>query len=230
MDRRETSVVIQHLLRLERSPVAIKFVTEQEAAPSLPRANEWVPSSCAFWNLASQRTFFTTPGQHLNCSVGAVTHGVKEPEEALPGCGCEDVDLLVSIGRITEEDLRTLPRLEQRPSAVAYGPLESFPADPDLVLFFAEAKGAQMVLDAAKRAGVRVELQGMPTCAGIPMALRNGSVVIGLGCSTSRLRASYGDHELVVFIPFCVLEKLLVALEAVVTADRAMVRAELRSP
>ncbi len=230
MDRHETSVVIQHLLRLRRSPIAIKFVTGQEVTPSLQRAGEWVPSSCAFWSLASHRAFLTTPEQHLNCSIGAVTHGVKKPEEVVPGCGCEDVDLLVSIGRVTEDELKSLPSLEQRPSAVAYGPLESFPADPDLVLFFTEAKGAQMVLDAARRAGIRVELQGMPTCAGIPMALRNRSVVIGLGCSTSRLRASYGDHELVVFVPFCALERLLAALEAVVSSDRALVRAELRSP
>jgi len=230
MDRHEVSIVIQHLLRLKRSPIAIKFVTEKERVPDLPCASEWVPSSCAFWGLATQRTFSTRPEQHLNCSIGAVTHGVRGPEEVMPGCGCKDVDLLVTIGRVTEKDLKSLPHLRHRPSAVAYGPLELFPVDPDLVLFFTEAKGAQMVLDAARRAGIPVELQGMPTCAGIPMALLERTVVIGLGCSTSRLRAFYGDHELVVFVPFFFLERLLGALESIVLSDRMMVVEEPRSP
>lgn len=227
MDRSETSVLLQHLLRLRRPPVAMRFLTEGDDVPELPASNEWVPSSCAFWNLATQRSFLTRPEQHLNCSIGAVTHGVKGHDEVMPGCGCADVDALVSLGRIRPDELMSLPSLRRRPSSIAYGPLESFPVEPDLVMLVTEAKGAQMVLEAARRAGIPVGLQGMPTCAGIPLALNDGTVVIGLGCSTSRLRASYGDHELVVFVPAKALGALLSALEEVVISDRAVVEAEL---
>ncbi|MDJ0274127.1 MAG: DUF169 domain-containing protein [Nitrososphaerota archaeon] len=227
MDRAEASVLIQHLLRCRRPPVAIRFISEGEEFPELPRSNEWVPSSCAFWNLAAQRSFLTSPEQHVNCSIGAVTHGVRGHEEVMPGCGCADVDALIAMGRIRPEDLTSLPSVRRRPSSIAYGPLEDFPVEPDVVLIVTEARGAQMVFEAARRAGLPVEVQGMPTCAGIPIALNNGSVVIGLGCSTSRLRASYGDHELVVFVPGRALERLVSSLEDVVIADRALVEAEL---
>lgn len=231
MDRVEMSVVVQHLLRLRRPPVAIRFIEEGEEVPELPRSNEWVPSSCAFWGLAVHRPFLTVPEQHLNCSIGAVTHGVKGHGEVMPGCGCADVEALLALGRIKQEDLMSLPSVGRRPSSIAYGPLESFPVEPDVVLLVTEAKGAQMVLEAARRAGIPVEVQGMPTCAGIPIAVNGGSVVIGLGCSTSRLRASYGDHELVVFVPGTALERLVSSLEELVVADRAMVEAELgRTP
>jgi len=225
----ERSAALEILLRLSRTPLGIKFVTTSSDEPSYPpKASFTPPSSCAFWTQGINEPFSTEPDQHMNCSVGAYVHGLKKLEEIGPGCGCEDVDFLLKIGRFDRQDLAYIPHLHVRPIKIIYSPLSKMKDEPDVVLLFTIPSQAQLLFEAAKRAGIPTTFHGMPTCAIIPTAIHSQSVAFGLGCTTSRLRAGYRNEEIVVALTPNILDKLLEHLDRLVQSERELVRYELK--
>jgi uncharacterized protein (DUF169 family) len=74
----ERSAALEILLRLSRTPLGIKFVTTSSDEPSYPPKASFTPLfSCAFWTQGINEPFSTEPDQHMNCSVGAYVHGLK---------------------------------------------------------------------------------------------------------------------------------------------------------
>lgn len=203
---------LQTLLHLSKAPVAIAFDTD---ASGLDRSTDTVPSSCAFWTKALDRTFYTTPEQHQNCSIGAVTHGYRAAKDTLGGCGCADVDLLESVGWVGDEDIKGLPAIPQdKQRKIAYGPLAQAPFTPDVVLMFVNAGQAMLVAESTKSRKVLSK----PTCQALPEAYK-GNFVISLGCTASRLRVGYDDNEMVVAIPGQELEGFVQRLRVSAAAD-----------
>jgi uncharacterized protein (DUF169 family) len=61
---------LTELLGLVRRPVAVSFLDEPPA--SIERFEGVAPAGCSFWRLASDgRVFYTLPGDHYNCPIGA---------------------------------------------------------------------------------------------------------------------------------------------------------------
>ncbi|MCS7142933.1 MAG: DUF169 domain-containing protein [Aigarchaeota archaeon] len=192
---------LEMTLKLKKPLVAITFTMGD--VTDVPESTDVVPSSCTFWALGQTRTFSTRPEQHLNCSVGAVTHGFKKAEEIGPGCGCADVDLLVDVGWVTAEDIRNLPSVRKQQKRVVYGPLRTVKFVPDVVVMFANAEQAMMISSATQ-----FKVTGKPACIGIPISMSENNVVMSLGCTASRLRAGYDPSELVVFISGAIFPSL----------------------
>jgi uncharacterized protein (DUF169 family) len=225
----ERSAALEILLRLSRTPLGIKFVTTSSDEPSYPpKASFTPPSSCAFWTQGINEPFSTEPDQHVNCSVGAYVHGLKKLEEIGPGCGCEDVDFLLKIGRFDRQDLAYISHLHVRPIKIIYSPLSKMKDEPDVVLLFTIPSQSQLLFEAAKRAGIPTSFHGMPTCAIIPTVIHSQSVAFGLGCTTSRLRAGYRNEEIVVALTPKILDKLLEHLDKLVQSERKLVQYELK--
>lgn len=214
------------LLEMSKPAVAIAFDPSDAELAALERSSDSVPSSCSFWTKALDRAFYTTPAQHQSCSVGAVTHGYRPVVDARTGCGCDDIDLMVRVGWVTEENLKGLPSIPMnKERKIAYAPLAQCPFDPDVVLLFASSKQAMMIMEAAALpTSWSSVVTGKPACQGLPLSL-DGKIVVGLGCTASRIRAGYSDNEIVVTIPAKGLEGFITRLESVAKADSAMVEA-----
>jgi uncharacterized protein (DUF169 family) len=182
---------LESALALSKPIVAVSFNPD---VTKLRRSTDVVESSCVFWTKALDDAFYTTPDQHLHCSVGAVTHGYRAAKDSLPGAGLADIDLLTSVGWIGKDDILGLPSLPlEAQRNIGYAPLDKSPFVPDVVLFFADSQQAALVKEAAPDSKVTVK----PTCQGLPLA-SEGDVVIGLGCTASRTRSGYSESEIVV--------------------------------
>ena len=216
------------LLGLEHAPIAITFsenpVSEDSGlapfgAPlseSTPDGRSGaVPAPCVFWMHAHTRTFFTTPDDHGNCSVGEYTHGLVEAGDILER---EDVGALLEVGWVTMEAFAGVAALERRPSSILYGPLADTPHDPDVVLLRLSPYQAMELGDA-----VSIHLSGKPQCQILPIAIDQDKVALSMGCALSRARTGMGDDELTCAIPPGQLAEIVANLEGVVGADQQVV-------
>ena len=131
---------LSDLLGLEHAPIAITFSEAPVSSdsgidpfggalsePTPDGRSGAVPAPCVFWMHAHTRTFFTTPDDHGNCSVGEYTHGLVEAGDIL---NREDVGTLLEVGWVTMEAFAGVVALERRPSSIIYGPLADTPQDP----------------------------------------------------------------------------------------------------
>jgi len=100
--------------------------------------------------------------------------------------------------------------------------------EPDVVLLFTLPSQAQLLFEAAGRVGIPTSFRGMPTCAIIPAAIQTQGVVFGLGCTSSRLRAGYGNEEILVALTPKTLDELLEVLTKLAQSEWKMVRYELK--
>ncbi|MDA4132834.1 MAG: DUF169 domain-containing protein, partial [Thaumarchaeota archaeon] len=126
---------LESALGLSKPIVAVSFSPD---TTKVRRSTDVVESSCVFWTKALDGAFYTTPDQHLHCSVGAVTHGYRAAKDSLPGAGLADIDLLTSVGWIGKDDILGLPSLPlEAQRNIGYAPLDKAPFVPDVVLLFA---------------------------------------------------------------------------------------------
>ena len=205
-------------LGLTRRPVAIAF---RETPP--PGVSPFVgsaPSGCSFWKMAAEgRMFFTVPGDHYNCSIGAYTHNIPLP--AARARELEDtLGFMTSIGYVRMEEVPGIPVLPNTPGAVVYAPLGDTPVDPDVVLFWGPAARVMLLQEAAIRAGVAATLNtlGRPTCMALPAALAHG-MVASTGCVGNRVYTGAGEGELYAAVPGKDLAKLAEAAKTIGTAN-----------
>jgi uncharacterized protein (DUF169 family) len=94
MDYADLGNRLQTLLGLQRPAIAIAFL--DKAPAGVPRVKAPCLASCSYWKLASEgAVFHTTADDHLNCTIGAYTHGVSlSPEKA--------AELQSTIGQLIE--------------------------------------------------------------------------------------------------------------------------------
>lgn len=203
---------LESSLGLSKPVVAVTFEPDTN---KLKRSTDVVESSCVFWTKALDDSFYTTPDQHLHCSVGAITHGYRAAKDSLPGKGLADIDLLTSVGWVGSSDLLGLPALPlEAQRNIGYGPLVKAPFVPDVVLFFTDSQQAALIREAAPDSKITVK----PTCQGLPLA-NEGEVVIGLGCTASRTRSGYAESEIVVTLNAKRLNAFVDRLEKIATID-----------
>jgi uncharacterized protein (DUF169 family) len=203
---------LESALGLTKPIVAVSFNPD---TTKLRRSTDVVESSCVFWAKALDGAFYTTPDQHLHCSVGAVTHGYRAGKDSLPGAGLADIDLLTSVGWIGKNDILGLPHLPlEAQRNIGYAPLHNSPFVPDIVLLFTDSQQAALIKEAAPDSKVTVK----PTCQGIPLA-NEGDVVIGLGCTASRARSGYDESEIVVTLNAKKLASFVDRLEKIAKID-----------
>jgi uncharacterized protein (DUF169 family) len=187
-------------LGLTRRPVAIAFRDTPPAAVAAFAGT--VPSGCSFWKLASEgRTFFTVPGDHYNCAIGAHTHNIPLPPERARELS-DMLGFMSSIGYVRMEEVPSIPVLPKTPGAVVYAPLGETPVDPDVVLFWGPAGRVMLLQEAAIRAGVASSLTtlGRPTCMALPAALAHG-MVASSGCVGNRVYTGAEEGELYAAVP-----------------------------
>ena len=185
---------MHELLNLEHPPIGISFM---DAPPQgVEKNEETVPSGCVFWIRGFKDNFYTDRKDHANCNIGSFTHGFLAPQDVSLE-SCMDIALFDKTGYFPASEFGGVPRMEDAPSYVAYGPLSKIAFEPDVVLVVCNPDQAMIMGESTTTA----KLMGAPTCQAIPFAYNQQQIGMSLGCITNRIRTGIKPSELVVTIP-----------------------------
>lgn len=203
---------------LARRPIAISF--QDAAPPGVAKFTGTAPSGCSFWRLAAQgKTFYTVPGDHYNCAVGAHTHRIDLPKERA-GELEQTISFMTQARYIRIEEVPGFARLPKSPGVVVYAPLGDTPMDPDVVLFLGQPARMSLLLETAARAGAgsSAPFLGRPTCSSLAAAFHHG-VVVSSACIGNRVYTDLGDDELYVAIRGRSLARVAQEAQTIVSAN-----------
>ena len=166
--------------------MAVAFL---DAPPDgIDRVDAAMPAGCAFWQLAREQLFYTETADHAGCPIGVLTMGLEASPEVQQQAG-ELVAQMESIGYLQPGETASLPSVRPAPAVIAYGPLERFPLEPDVVLVTSSPEQAMWLAEAASAVqldGPALQLHGRPACAAIPRALESTRLELSLGCAGMR--------------------------------------------
>src|SRR5689334_19379147 len=105
-------------LKLARPPVAIAFLSSPP--DGLSRIDRAAAAGCAYWKHASEgHSFYTTADDHLNCPVGAFTHGAEMPPATaneLQGL----VGTMIELRYLKADEVPQIPRRTEPLKIAAY--------------------------------------------------------------------------------------------------------------
>ena len=222
MEKSVQGTLLQELLNLELSPVAIAF--RDAAPPNMPRIESPQPAGCGYWRLAAQgKVFYTEAADHYTCPVGAHTHGVELPAKVAAELNSL-VQTMVGIQYIRMEDIPQIPRRHEPFRVALYAPLTNAPFEPDLVLVRGTVKQLMLLAEAAQAAGVAADgaTMGRPTCAVLPQTLQSGHAVTSFGCIGNRVYTGLGDDEGYYCLPVSTVADVVAKLIAVAEANHQL--------
>jgi uncharacterized protein (DUF169 family) len=231
MDPRQRSELAKRLsaaLRPFAEPIGIRFLapgatTEAPAfagrrpAPNAAGRTGTVAAGCVFWIAALAGAIATEASDHANCSVGSYTHGFLSLDEAAQK---DDVAAVLESGWVDAPAVAALPHVAERPERIVYGPLASFPGDPDVVLV--RLSGVGLMTLRAAYPDLRIE--GKPQCHIVALAKEAAVPAASVGCALSRARTGMKPEEMTCALPGADLAAIVDRIEAAATLDRAMAR------
>jgi uncharacterized protein (DUF169 family) len=209
-------------LDMAHEPVAIGFLSSPPAG--LERVNKPDAAGCGYWKQASAgRSFYTTGDDHLNCAVGAYTHGVSlTPEQGQQLQGL--IGTMVELKYLKADEVPAIPHRSQPMQIAAYAPLAHASFDPDVVVFRGNVRQMMVLSEAARAAGVfdSGAVMGRPACAMIPQVSATGASVASVGCIGNRVYTGLGDGEMYLTVPGPNVGAVLQQLELIANANTAL--------
>jgi uncharacterized protein (DUF169 family) len=211
------------LIGLKEEPVAVAFV---ESPPEgVSQSSEPSPSACTFWRRGQRQLFYATADDHQNCPIGLMTMGFPlskekgEQAEALVGT-------MASLHYFDPAEVAHLPTIKKPHKAVVYGPLNSFPIAPDLVLLMLTPYQMMIASEALGRVAWSENPQlgafGRPACAALPRTVQLGSPTISLGCIGARTYTDLPQEEMLLIIPAAELEQATARLADLSDANQKL--------
>jgi uncharacterized protein (DUF169 family) len=213
---------LEALLGLEKHAVAISFA--DEAPAGIPRVPAAAPAGCAYWNLAGAgQSFYTTPEDHLNCTIGAYTHGVTMPAEKMAELQ-QTIGQMIGLSYLNEAEIPKIPHRTAPFRVAVYAPLAQASLAPDVVVVRGNARNFMLLTEAAMAAGIGTDggIMARPTCAFIPETLASGRATPSFACIGNRVYTGLGDGELYFAIPGAEIAEVVSKLEKIVAANRAL--------
>jgi uncharacterized protein (DUF169 family) len=220
MSHREFGKRLQQSLGLIARPVAIAF--RDEAPEGVPRVSAAAPAGCAYWRRAAEgEVFHTTAEDHLNCPIGAYTHGVPLTESKAAELN-DTLGFMAGLDYIRTQEVPEIPTLPGPFHYGLYAPLDAAPFAPDVVVVRGNARQIMVLAEAAGAAGVCSSnpAMGRPACAMIPATLHAKEGVTSLGCIGNRVYTGLGDDELYFTIGSDDLSAIAEKVERLVRANR----------
>jgi uncharacterized protein (DUF169 family) len=206
-------------LELAHSPVAVAFLDSPPAGMS--HVSHAEAAGCGYWKRASQgHAFYTTSDDHMNCPVGAFTHGVTLPPEKANELQSL-VTTMIELKYLSGDEVPQIPRRSAPMAIAAYAPLGAAPFQPDAVIFRGTPRQIMLLTEAARSAGVfdSGTVMGRPACAMLPQSIGSGAAAASVGCIGNRVYTALGDDELYVVVPGEAVAKVARQLETVLTAN-----------
>ena len=210
---------LQQLLGLVAEPVAVTFC---ETVPEgIKRVGAAAPAGCSYWKLAADGdVFYTAVDDHLNCPIGAYTHGADltaEAQEQLQGM----IEKMVGLEYLRMDEVPGIARRNQPLRYVVYAPLSKAQGTPDVVLLRGNARQMMLVVEAAnaRRLMSAFPIMGRPACAVIAAAMDAGKAVTSLGCIGNRVYTDLPDGEFYVAVPGSALAEMADGLRSIVASN-----------
>jgi uncharacterized protein (DUF169 family) len=210
---------LQQLLGTVAEPVAVTFC--DTVPQGVERIASAAPAGCSYWKIAADgAVFYTTVDDHLNCPIGAYTHGAELPTEAqgqLQGM----IEKMVGIQYLRMEEVPGIPRRHQQMRYVVYAPLSKAQGTPDVVLVRGNARQIMLVMEAANAKSLvsTFPIMGRPACAVIAAAIDGGKAVTSLGCIGNRVYTELSDGEFYIAVPGRALDVTVDSLRSIVAAN-----------
>jgi len=207
---------------LEKSPVAVGFF--QSPPPGLSRVAQPDAAGCGYWKLASEgHSFYTTADDHLNCSVGAFTHGVDlspESSQELQSL----LGTMIELQYLSGDEISSIPHRTTPMQVAAYAPLAKATFPPDVVIVRGNVRQIMLLSEAARAAGVfeTGAIMGRPACAMLPAAIASSTSVASVGCIGNRVYTGLGDDELYLTVPGDRAGVVFEKLESIFNANREL--------
>jgi uncharacterized protein (DUF169 family) len=231
VSQRERAALAKRLvaaLRPAAEPIGIAFVPPGASAEApdfagaRPAPNDAgrtgsVPAGCVFWVESLRGPIATSAADHANCSVGSYTHGFLTLAEAATR---DDVAAVLEAGWVDAAAVGALPQVRKRPDRIVYGPLASFPAEPDVVLLRIHGLGLMTLKDAFPA----LRIEGKPQCHVVAIAKEEGVPAASVGCALSRARTGMKAEEMTCVLPGAHLADTVSRIEAAADLDRTMAR------
>jgi uncharacterized protein (DUF169 family) len=210
------------MLDLTSEPVAIAFVDAPPAG--VPHVSAVEPAGCGYWRRAAEgEVFYTVADDHKNCPVGAHTHNVPlSPAEQQELMGL--VETMVGLSYLKMEEVPQIPTRKTPLQVAVYGPLESAPVAPDVVLVRGNAHQLMLLAEAAQAAGVAggTATMGRPTCAVLPAAINSSQTSASFGCVGNRVYTGADDNDAYFAIPGQHLPAVRDRLAVIVRANQEL--------
>jgi uncharacterized protein (DUF169 family) len=222
MDHRELRNSLQELLGPLAEPVALTF--RDDAPDGMERVGTAAPAGCAYWKLAaSGMVFYTAAEDHLNCPIGAYTHGA-ELSSAVQAELEGTIGKMVGLHYLKMEEVPGIPRRNQPLRFVVYAPLSAAAGQPDVVLLRGNPRQIMLLTEAANAGGLMSPLPvlGRPACSVIPASIEGGKAAVSLGCIGNRVYAELPDGEFYLAVPGAALAGLVESLGSIVAANREL--------
>ena len=222
MQTTDLSNLLESQLGVTDPPVAIAFVDEQP--PGVPRVDSVVPSACAFWRQAENRTFYAVAVDHFNCPLGAMVMGFTLPEQQMAQLQ-EEVGMMCGISYVSAEEVPNVPKVSRASAGIVYGPLASFPVEPDAVMLWCTPHQAMKMSECCgliNWAASPTGMFGRPGCAAIPVALALASPSQSFGCVGMRINTGVEETKLLMVIPRNTLSTLSASLPQMSQIHRQM--------
>ena len=184
-DRQQQAEQLIASLELSLPPIAIAF---RDAVPDgIPEFDGSVPAGCVFWQEAAKRTFTTSARHHALCSIGIHTLNLSQAPASQPEELRTTLEAMTGLDYVREEEVAAIPVVRREVKHALYGPLADFPADPEVVLLFADARQGLVLSEAVGRVDGGVPpAMGRPACAVVPQTLNHGLATMSLGCCGAR--------------------------------------------
>jgi uncharacterized protein (DUF169 family) len=210
---------LQQLLGLTTEPIAVTFC--DEPPPGIERVSAPGPAGCSYWKLAAEgQVFYTVGTDHLNCPIGAYTHGLElttDGQAQLQGM----IEKMVGIRYLKMEEVSGIPHRTQPLRFVVYAPLSKAEAIPDVVLVQGKARQLMLLTEATQARGLMSSfpVMGRPACAVIAATMDSGKATTSLGCVGNRVYTGLPDDEFYVAIPGQSLGEIVEALTSIVAAN-----------
>ena len=215
---------VRELIGSDAEPVAITFCEAPRAG--IERIASAAPAGCAYWKLAADgQVFYTAAADHLNCPIGAYTHGAPltgEPQGQLE----EMIQKMVGIQYLRVEEVAGIPKRKEPLRFVVYAPLSKAQGTPDVVLFRGNARQMMLLTEAAgaRRLLSSSPVMGRPACAVIAASIESGAASTSLGCIGNRVYTQLRDDEFYVALPGKAVDGIVEALQSIVAANAELER------
>ncbi len=217
-----TSILTESLGRLLGAigePVAVTFC---DAAPAgVARVDSAAPAGCAYWKAAAEGAVFHTTGEdHLNCPIGAYTHGAELTAEAHSQLEAV-LTTMVGLEYLKMDEVPGIPRREEPLRVAVYSPLSKTEGTPDVVLLRGTPRQMMLLWEAAGARGLTAPfpIMGRPACAIVPATLNSGKATSSLGCIGNRVYTELPDGEFYIAIPGGALADVVETLGTIVNAN-----------
>ena len=208
-------------LQLTLPPIAIAF---RDAVPEGVKAFQGsAPAGCRFWQEAAKQVFATVAADHGLCSIGTYTHHLEMTagvQTDLQGA----MKVFGDLGYVRPEDMPFIPVLNRQAKVVIYGPLDSIPVPPDVVLLFVKADQTLILSEASQQLENGLPpAMGRPACAVVPQAFNTGRTALSLGCCGARAYLDVLTPDVALYaIPASRLEAFAERVESLAKANTVL--------